>query len=113
MKRVSLGLVLLLVACAGARARQHVLLPAMRTAWVSIAPEARVGGATEEQVSAMDAALETGFVEVGGWPTLRDLALVGIQMRLENGEIGIGVAALLRERVRQFDVSYGVITNAR
>ena len=116
MKRLALGLVavVLLTSCAGIAAREHVLVPAMKMAWVGISSDIDVGisGLTVDAASAvrvqqqwMAAALATSDIPrilMVDWVRLRSVAAFGILRRLKRGEIGPGVAGSLHERLRMF-----------
>jgi len=122
---LSLALLLtLLTACAGTRARDNVLLPAMQLAWPGVAKDVEHGVVDGEQqgdlnaasadvlragAASMGAALEVGDrfeVLAVDWASLRGMALRGIVVRVARGEIGAGVAGSLRERVAQFNASF-------
>lgn len=111
----------LLPSCAGSRARQNVLLPAMRLAWGSISPDVErglteaVAGGTLTQVQATQFLAQRDEFEDKlredepernlqlTWLALRPWAEAGIGERESAGEVGAGVAASLRERVANFD----------
>ena len=112
---VLLGLLLGAVpaACAGIKARDHILLPAARQAWVGISSDVQRGVADSpkrEQILA-EADLATRLLAEGdraklrtiNWPLLRDAALRGIEVKLQAGEVGPGVAESLRLRIQKFD----------
>lgn len=109
MKRKALWLGLLLAACAGVRARDEVLLPAMQLAWPAVREDADRGAAAASldpaPIVAFGAALEGGnrlVVAQQDWEAVRRLAIAGIQDRVQRAEITEGVAESLREQVRQF-----------
>lgn len=102
---------LLLAACTGTAARQHALLPAMRTAWQSIRVDVLREAAIEQHatgaavVAAADEALAIGDpikVAAVDWPTADMLAQADIDSRVAAGAIGSGVAASLHERLARF-----------
>lgn len=110
--------ILLIAACAGVKARETVLMPAMAQAWstplmkqveaaaVAGLPEGVDPAAVREKAAAMQIALDSGdryAVNSGDWAMLRSAALAGIQARVKAGEIGPGVGLSLVETVRQFD----------
>ena len=109
------AVLLLLVACAGLKARRHVLVPAMNMAWAGISSDIDVGisGLTVDAASGvrvqqqrMAAALTAGDITgilLVDWPALRKIAHQGIDLRRwKHGQIGPGVAESLRERLRMF-----------
>lgn len=110
--------VLLLAACAGVKARETVLMPAMAQAWSTVLakhveaaaaagqPEGSNPATVREQAAAMQAALDSGdryAVFSVDWATLRVAALAGVQVRVSANEIGPGVGLSIVETVRQFD----------
>ena len=102
-----LGLVLvwcLITACAGQKARENVLTPAMLIVWPAIEVQALDGGATQAEVDAFELALKisNGASVAVGWPTIKLAAGMSIDARLASGEIGVGVASSLRERLLKF-----------
>ena len=115
-------------ACAGTRARDDVLEPAMRGAWSGISEEvergavdARTTGAIDDaglsrartQARAIGTALgDTAIarpqvqVALAPWKLqLRPLADRGINAQVAAGEIGPGVAGSKRERLSQFSTA--------
>ncbi len=123
MNRTAAFLALLLIfvagACAGARARENVLIPSMAVAWPGIEADARVGvealGAANvpagalQALDAMAPALESKDpVQVlsVNWPMVEPLALTGIAERLRRKEVGPNGAESLRNRVLQFSDAF-------
>ena len=109
--RVGLLLVLLVAACTGNAARQHALLPTLRTSWTSIRVEVLreadvVQHATGAAVvAAADEALAAGDpikVAAVDWPTAEQLAADDVDRRVAAGLIGPGVGGSLRERHARF-----------
>lgn len=98
--RAAVLLLLLLPACAGARAREHVLLPAMQVAFRGIAEDAmRADPTVRGAVERMRRALQDGDVRTlrREWPGIRGAAQRGARGR------PLGVAASALERIRLFD----------
>ena len=111
---LSIAAAMLLVACLGTKARESVLLPAVRTAW----PEVKVdvergladGNPTDKQanevryeVDLLTAALETGdLTNVLYEPLIAPWATRGVAAAFEAGEIGPNVALILTERNSRF-----------
>ncbi len=108
MKILPIALLALLAACAGTKAREHVLMPAMALAWSTvIAPHAERGGASAADVAAVQVLLDSGDRDAApaiaaAWLVLERDALRGINLRLAAGEIGPNGASILRETLRQF-----------
>lgn len=111
LRRVLPWFLLVLVACAGAIAREEVQLPSMRMAWSNVraqvadqllhAPDA----AATATLAAADQALDTGdatAIAAVDWETIEAAAEVSIRRREKALEIGPAVAESLRERLRQF-----------
>lgn len=105
-------------ACAGTRARETVLMPAMAAAWSQMLAKhveaAAAAGVVEnvepktlrEKSAAMQTALDSGdryAVSADDWNLLRPAALAGVQVRVNANEIGPGVGLEIVETVRQFD----------
>jgi hypothetical protein len=101
-----------MAACAGIRARDMALLPAVKTAWTSVQQDVLRGDPElVVEVADLTAAFDSGdrvqIAIVAGRTidTLLEAAQSGIDARLVAGEIGLGVAASLRERLRLFEES--------
>lgn len=113
---------LVLVACTGIKAREHVLMPAMSKAWsVVIARHVEVGvahrldagainvdqaEATRRESVLMQDVLDSGDrtrVITVDWPGLRRAAKDGIARRIDTGEIGPGVGMTFVETIERFD----------
>ena len=117
--------------CAGDRAREEVLLPAIRLAWGSsegggVAKDVETGiksgeagGRLKPEIATALRAEATGLgagiaqggaagmaavkgLKGGGWAILKGEAETGIAWRLNKNEIGVGVAGSLRERLKNF-----------
>ncbi len=108
---IFLSLLVFATACAGSAARQHVLIPSMRTSWESIrvavlreaAAQQHATGAAS--VAAADEALAAGDpVKIASvdWPVLDLLAEADTARRVVAGAIGPGVAESLRGRLADF-----------
>lgn len=110
-------LFLLALACAGTRARETVLMPAMAQQWShTLAPHVEAAAAAgavatpaaelREKSAAMQTALDSGdrySVSAADWNVLRPAALAGVQVRVDAKAIGPGVGLSMVEAVRQFD----------
>lgn len=107
-KTAVLLLALVLSACAGTKAREYVLIPAMEVAWPPIAEAAL----REDPAAPVDlmaealAARDRIALSRVDWPWLMLLAERDIARREAAGEIGPSAANLLRERILQFNESY-------
>lgn len=110
---------LILAACAGVKARETVLMPVMLQAWSTVlakhvesvaatsAPE--VATPLREKAEALRVALDSGDryqALTVDWPTLRQAALAGVQLRVTANEIGPGVGLSIVETVNQFDQNW-------
>ncbi len=110
LRRVLPWLLLVLVACAGAIAREEVQLPSMQMAWASVRAQIAdqliqaPSDSTTATLAAADKAMEAGGVAVAAvdWQALDAAAEASIARREASGEIGSDVAVSLRERLLQF-----------
>lgn len=121
---------LALSACAGLHARNKALLPAMATAYVNgqysnkgIYWDIRKGIDAVERTPVAKRELRLLADDLGAalkgddyvrvmrvdWPRLASVAELGISARVIAGEIGDGVAASYRERVRLFGESFRLL----
>lgn len=113
---ISSVVLLLLAACAGARAREDVLLPALRGEWPHVRALAVRGDARIEPTAArMDGALAAGDrpAIAATWPPLETAALAGVQAELAAAEIGDHGATIARETVHQFGRGVALLGGAR
>lgn len=132
MRNLIASMMLLVVAaCSGLTARQESLLPAMRLAWQGASVDvtrgieeslnaARLDAATaaaqRSAAAALTTALDTGnpvAVARVAWSPLKDSAEFGLVKRIDRGEISTGVAASLRERLKNFGESLAVFLERR
>lgn len=104
-------------ASAGGAARERALMPALAQAWVGVRADVARGasaqGVAADQINPVlaqwTAALEAGDEQVvlmlaaWNWDTLKALATLGVQERLDHQEIGPSVAGSLLERIAKFD----------
>lgn len=110
LRRILPLFLLLLVACAGAAAREDVQLPSMQQAWANVRAQIAdqliqaPNDSTTATLAAADAALATGGVSVAtvDWATLDAAAEACIDRREAAQDIGPDVADSLRERLKQF-----------
>lgn len=112
----------LLPACTGTAARDEVLMPAMARAWTGVRADVESGthllGEAEraqvlDTVGAVTAALDAGdrgALLPLSWSRLHLVAVRGINQRVTDGEVGVGVAASLHERLAQFGRSWALAT---
>lgn len=110
----------LLGSCAGIKARDEVLLPAMSVAFQGIAQDVLRGAQylpeadrlrAEAEVEQIRVALETGdrrALTLLDWTWLHGIALDGIGLRIMAHDIGPGVAASLIERLAMFSASWEI-----
>lgn len=108
----SMGIMLgvMLAACAGNAAREHVGIPAMKLAGPEIKTEALRGADDlgDITVEAFFEAVASGdadrIVEAASmWPTVRAAAEADITARVAAGAIGPNVAESLRVRLQKFE----------
>ena len=102
---------LLLSACAGTKARENVLVPAMQVAWPRIEAVAMLAATEAEApvIARFGAAVVSGDpMRIAALPfePVRVLALQGIAARLADGTLGQFGAASYRESVRLFNESW-------
>ena len=108
----ALLLLSLAVACAGTAARGEVLWPTVASTWPKIKQNveggvAVLGGGPEvaRAIAHMDGAVATNSrhaLQGLNWLTLEPLARAGVRKRVDDGEIGAGVALSLNERITNF-----------
>ncbi len=95
-------MLLCLVSCTAMRTRQGVLVPAIEAAWPGVRADAQMGNASPALLVAWDSAVRTAnFVGIDAWE-IGELAKVGIDVRLLNGEIGPNGAVILYDRTDEF-----------
>ena len=117
-------IMLLVASCAGLSAREEILMPAMKIAWIAISKNVEQGieaalstedidmneaAGIRSEIIAMDSALASGNpmrVADVNWHRLRRIAEQGIEARRLEGEIGYGVARLLKSRLQKFHEAY-------
>jgi hypothetical protein len=114
IRRVLPWLLLVLVACAGAIAREEVQLPSMQMAWSNVRAQVAdqllhaPDDSTTATLAAADQALATGnatALAAVDWEAIEAAAEVSIRRREQAQEIGPHVAESLRERLRQFSAA--------
>lgn len=105
--------------CAGAAARDNVLLPAMQNDWQSIRPAVDRQVSTVDDLAqrqalvAADAALQTGdpvAIAAVPWQLLDDAHEADVARRIAAGELSSGAADSLRERLVQFAIARKTMT---
>ncbi len=115
---------LLASSCAGLTAREEILMPAMKVAWIAISKNVEQGieyglfsseidaseaAGIRSEIIAMDRALASGDplrVADVNWHRLRRIAAQGIDWRRQQREIGYGVAYILNQRLGKFHEAY-------
>ena len=118
---ITLGAVLMLsAACAGVKARENVLMPAMSMAWtVVVTPLVERSLAADPPSDAETAAIRDGLLKVRDlldsgdvdkasaiqevWRIVWPMAIAGVRARIDAGEIGVNGGAILMETLRQFN----------
>jgi len=107
LSAIFLLLPLVLGGCTGTKIRSDVLLPRMQDAWPSLRADAERTEVDPVVLDEFELRLNQGasLAVFSQWPAVHARVLEGIQGRVDNGEIGEGVAVSLRERVRQFDAA--------
>ena len=131
IRTTTLALVAILFsACAGTKAREELLMPAMKVAWIAISKNVEQGidaaldtaditpveaAGFRSEIIAMDSALASGdplrAADVN-WHRLRRLAAQGIEARRARGEIGWGVSKILNDRLAKFHEAYIALLGA-
>jgi len=109
----AIGALLIATACAGIKARENVLMPAMLQAFATvIQPTAeRAAEVPVEELARVREILETQDRTLapellGLWTeSVLPAFIDGLNVRLEAGEIGPGVARSLIETTRQFELN--------
>ena len=114
-----LGCVALMGGC-GTAARDNALMPAIRLSWTGVRDDvsrgvmdayedgdidATQGSALNSSINTFEQAMDsrtTFATKAPIWPTLRPYGDRGIQDRVDDGEIGTGVAESLTERLDNF-----------
>lgn len=115
---------LLFSSCAGMTARQEILMPAMKVAWIAISKNVEQGieaalstadiddveaAGIRSEIIAMDSALASGDplrVADVNWHRLKRIAEQGIASRSSSGVIGWTVARILLDRLNKFHEAY-------
>lgn len=113
-----------LSSCAGVHARETVLMPTMLQAWettlakhvevVAAGSAAELAADLRSKSEAMRTALASGdryMMASTDWPTLRQAALAGIQLRVSSGEIGPGVGLSIVETTNLFDRNFSKLVS--
>lgn len=121
----------LVAACAGTKARDNVLLPAVATAWKPVKSDIKLGMADAKTAGALDASVEAVLtarlsdydaamvakdrtallVLRGSWAQFKTYAERGVTARVKAGEISAGVAQSFFERHARFEEALFVLTN--
>lgn len=128
MKWLALSCLLLASGCAGSSgnaARERALLPALRSAWPGVEADVQRGvndglddgdlqgeaaSALIASADRLEESLSTNLDDARAattieWPLIHPYALRGVLDRVDDGDIGAGVAASLNERITQFDAA--------
>jgi len=106
MKSILLALLVMLSSssCLTPQVRDKTLLPAIQTAWVGVRADVVYSGGSilESDLIAWDAAVETGNFAALDVQELEMMAIAGVNLRLEEGQIGPQGAAIMRDRASNF-----------
>tara|TARA_R110002167_G_scaffold93122_2_gene249799 strand:+ start:2221 stop:2670 length:450 start_codon:yes stop_codon:yes gene_type:complete len=104
MRSILLALTLLvgMSSCATRRVQDRTLVPAIEAAWPGVRADAQLGGADAALLLDGDASVESGTYIGLNVLGLEAAALVGVDMRLIAGEIGVQGAAIMRDRAAEF-----------
>jgi len=118
---IAITLFLLVPACVGTKIRDDVLIPAIQEAWINVKADIEVGLAdavskgeiTPEStvftvLEMMDKAVASGVrrdIRVVPFNLIEPYAYQGIQAKIDAGELTIGTAAFLEERIKAFSDS--------
>ena len=124
MKNVLMALVTVftLAACAGAPARQEILLPTMEVAWEGVREDIVAGQefltdptmneVVDRELADFDMVFETGD-RVGlltvNWGLLYNVAMAGINERVSRGDFSQGLGMSKAERLNLFTQALGRI----
>jgi len=99
----------LLTACWGLSARQKALLPVIQGGWVGVKIDLERGvPRLDAEIAALEVGIQEGSpkkIAAVEWPRLAASAIAGAAARVEKGEISVGVAASLGERISNFGES--------
>lgn len=107
---------LLASACAGTKARENVLLPAMRQAYVGVSQDVKSGiplavnPRRAEKIEAQFAsALAEGNIELlraTDWHSLESLAIQGVAKRVTDGDLSPSAGRIILRRLALFTDGY-------
>lgn len=105
MKKWLACVVLLAAGCITPHTQERVLVPAIVGAWPGVRADAQLGGAAAGLLELWDSAVEVGtrsaFLGLD-WPTIEAHGMIGVEIRLSGGEIGMVGASILRDRILTF-----------
>lgn len=99
---VALTMLLALSSCVTQRVQDRTLLPAIESAWPGVRDDAELGGLEEGTLILWDAGVASGSLTGLDSAELEGAALLGVDLRLVNGEIGPQGAAIMRDRATSF-----------
>ena len=108
-RRVFAALVLLVAAaCAAPELAREALVPSLRDEWPVIRPLAELGAprvpAAGPAIAQVDAAVAAGdgAALAAAWPPVEAAALAGVEVRVEQRQLGLNGADLARAHITQF-----------
>tara|TARA_R110000796_G_scaffold41179_2_gene101961 strand:+ start:13028 stop:13477 length:450 start_codon:yes stop_codon:yes gene_type:complete len=104
MRSIILALALMasLSGCVTKRVQDRTLVPAIEAAWPGVRADAELGGADAALLLDGDASVESGNYIGLNVLGLEAAAIVGVDLRLIAGEIGVQGAAIMRDRAAEF-----------
>lgn len=105
MSRLAVALLglMTLTSCLTGGARQEALLPSIQGAWPGVREDISYGGRmSEEELMAVDIAVEMGAFDNIDLDRLVQAADAGIVQQLLDGVVGVTGAEILRDRVDAF-----------
>jgi len=111
---------LVLAACAGSRAREHALWPQVASTWPAVhesvvtgldgAPPPPAAAAAIDQIEGAVQADDYQLLQGVDWSMVEPLARLGVQVRVDRGEVSEGVSASLLERIDRFSEAMQELT---
>lgn len=112
MKRILTFALLAGALCACVAIDKSALWPAVKSAWPAVRADVVRGGADPSMFDPLiDTENAIGLVSaMPTWPAMDASAKVGIQARVAGGEISLGVAQSILERLSNFGIALSQLT---